>query len=137
MSDAAVGTEPSPVDKPVPELIADMTSQVTALMRKEVELAMTELREEMKQAAKAGGMLSGGALSGYLALLFGSFAVAWFLDRKLPRPLAFGLVAMMHGAAAGTLLNLGRQEIKQVDPVPTETIETLKETVEWAKPQSS
>ncbi len=137
MSDAAVGTEPSPVDKPIPELIGDMTSQVTDLLRKEVELAMTELREEMKQAAKAGGMLSGGALSGYLALLFGSFAVAWFFDRKLPRPLAFGLVAMLHGAAAGTLLNLGRQEIKQVDPVPTETIETLKETAEWVTPQSS
>jgi uncharacterized membrane protein YqjE len=136
MSDAAVGTEPSPEDKPVAELIADMTSHVTDLLRKEVELAVTELREEVKQAAKAGGMLSGAALSGYLALLFGSFAVAWFFDRKLPRPVAFGLVATMHGAAAATLLNLGQQEIKQVDPVPTQTIETLKENVEWAKSQA-
>ncbi|MDP9070855.1 MAG: phage holin family protein, partial [Actinomycetota bacterium] len=126
-----------PEDKPVGELLADMTSQVTTLMRKEVEMAMIELKDEMKQAAKAGGMLSGAALSGYLAALFGSFAVAWFLDRKLPRPLAFGLVAMLHGAAAATLLNVSHQKIKEVDLAPTQTIETLKENVEWAKAQRS
>jgi apolipoprotein N-acyltransferase len=95
------------------------------------------LKEELRQAAKAGGMLSGGALSGYLALLFGSFALAWLFDRKWPRPLAFGLVATMHGAAAAALLKLGHHEIKQVDPVPTQTVETLEENVEWAKAQKS
>ncbi len=135
MSDAALDTGSSPGDKPVGELIADTTSQLAALLRNEVQLAMTELRDEVKQAAKAGGMLSGAALSGYLALLFGSFAVAWFFNRKLPRPLAFGLVAMMHGAAAATLLKLGHQEAQQVHPVPTQTIETLKENVEFAKAQ--
>ena len=137
MSDATVGTGASQGDKPVGELLADMTSQVSTLMRKEVEMAMIELKDEIKQAAKVGGMLSGAALSGYLAMLFGSFAVAWFLDRKLPRPLAFGLVATMHGAAAATLLNVGHQKAKEVDLAPTETIETLKDNVEWAKAQKS
>lgn len=135
MSDASVDTGTSPRDKPVGELMADMTSQLTALLRNEVDLAMTELKDEMKQAAKAGGMLSAAALNGYFALLFGSFAAAWFLDRKLPRPLAFTLVAMMHGTAAATLLKLGHQEIRQVDPVPTQTIDTLKENLEFAKAQ--
>ncbi len=137
MSDAAVRDEPSPVSKPVGELVADMTSQVSALMRKELEMAVVELKGEMRQAAKAGGMLTGAALSGYLALLFGSFAVAWLLDRKLPRPLAFGLVAAMHGAAAATLGKAGQEEMKQVDPVPTRTVETLKENVDWARSQTS
>jgi uncharacterized membrane protein YqjE len=137
MTDPAVPTQAGPADKPIGELIADMTAQVSDLLRKEMELAVVELREEMKQAAKAGGMLSGGALSGYLALLFGSFAVAWFLDRRLPRPLAFGLVAAMHGATAATLLKMGQEEIRRVDPVPTQTVETLKENVDWAKAQTS
>lgn len=136
MSDAGARTDTPPMDKPLGELMADMTSQVTTLMRKEVDMAMVELKEEMKQAAKAGGMLSGAALSGYLSLLFGSFSVAWFLDRKLPRPLAFATVAMLHGAAAATLLKRGHEEIKRVDPVPTQTVETLKENVEWAKAQT-
>jgi hypothetical protein len=137
MSDAAVTSEPDQAGKPIGELMAEMTSQVTELMRKELDLAVVELKGEMRQAAKAGGMLTGAALSGYLSLLFGSFALAWFLDRKLPRPLAFGLVAALHGTAAATLAKAGREEMKQVDPVPTQTIETLKENVDWAKGQAS
>ncbi len=137
MSDAAVGDEPSPVGKSIGELVADMTSEVNALVRKELELAVVELKGEMRQAARAGGMLTGAALSGYLALLFGSFAAAWLLDRKLPRPLAFGLVAAAHGAAAVVLGKAGQEEIKQVDPVPTQTIESLKENVDWARSQTS
>src|SRR5919205_1699177 len=111
MSDARV-TENGLADKPVGELVADMTSQVTTLLRKELDMAIVELKDEMKQAAKAGGMLSGAALSGYMSLLFGSFAAAWLLARKLPRPLAFGLVAAAHGAAATALLRRGQQELQ-------------------------
>jgi hypothetical protein len=136
MSDAAVPRETGSADKPVGELVADMTSQVSALLRKEVDMAIIELKGEAKQAAKAGGMLGGAALNGYMAVVFGSFTLAWLLDRKLPRPLAFALVALMHGAAAGALLKLGHEEMKQVDPIPTQTVETLKENVEWAKAQA-
>jgi hypothetical protein len=122
-------------DKPVGEVVGDLTSEVATLLHKEVELAMIELKGEMRQAAKAGGMLSGAALTGYLTLLFASFALAWLLDSKMPRFLAFGLVAMVHGVTAATLLSRGHQEVKKVDPVPTETVETLKENVEWAKAQ--
>ncbi len=122
-------------DKSIGDLLSDATSQVTALLRKEVEMAVLELRGEALKAAKAGGMLSGGALSGYLSLLFGSFGLAWLLDRKLPRPLAFFAVAGLHGAAAAVLLDRGRKEMQQVDPVPKQTVETLKESVEVAKAQ--
>ncbi len=131
------GPAPQTADeKPVAELLSDMTSSVTTLIRKEVEMAVAELKGEARQAAKAGGMLSGGALSGYLSLLFGSFGLAWWLDRKLPRPLAFFVVAALHGAAAGALLSQGRQEMLQVNPVPQQAVETAKETVDWAKAQT-
>ena len=119
--------------KPASELVADVTAQVSTLLGKQVDLAVAELRDEVKQAVKAGGMLGGAAASGYFALLFGSLAMAWWLDRKLPRFVAFGLVAALHGAAAAALLKLGQEEMRQVDPVPTQTIETLKEHVEFAK----
>ena len=126
----------APTEKPVAELLADMTASLTTMLRKEVELAVAELKGEARQAAKAGGMLSGGALSGHLSLLFGSFGLAWLLDRKLPRPVAFFAVAALHGAAAAALLARGREEMLRVDPVPERTLETLKENVEWAKAQT-
>ena len=135
--DAGPPAERPEADKPVAELVADMTSHLSTLLRKEVELAVTELRGELKQAAKAGGMLTGGALTGYLALLFASFALAWFLDSKMPRAVAFFLVSALHGACAASLLSRAREEIKQVDPVPTQTVETLKENVDWVKAQTS
>jgi hypothetical protein len=129
--------EPPEADKPVGELVADLTSHLSTLLRKEVELAMSELKGEIKQAVKAGGMLSGGALTGYLALLFASLALAWFLDSRMPRTMAFFLVAALHGTCAATLLSRARQEIQQIDPVPTQTVETIKENVDWVKAQTS
>lgn len=108
----------------------DLKSDLTGLVRKEVELALAETRDELMQAAKAGGMLGAGALSGFFAALFGSFTLAWILDRTLPRWLAFGLVAALHGAAAATLLAKGREEMLQVDPVPHQTMESLKDDVD-------
>ncbi len=108
----------------------DFTSDLGALIRREVELALAETKQEMLQAAKAGGMLGGGALSGYFALLFASLAMAWFFDRRLPRWFAFGLVAAIHGAVAAALLSRGREEMLAVDPVPRQTVETLKDDVD-------
>src|SRR5919199_911592 len=123
MTDATPSKPPTADEKPVAELLGDMTSSIATLVRKELELAVAEMKDEARQAAKAGGMLSGGALSGYLSLLFGSFGLAWWLDRRLPRPLAFFAVAALHGAAAGALLNRGREELRQVDPVPEQTVD--------------
>ena len=131
-----LSTEPVPEERPVGQLVADMTSQIGALIRKEVELAREELRDEVRQAAKAGGMLGGGALTGYFSLLFASLALAWFLDKRMPRSVAFFLVAALHGTAAVALLARARQEIEQVDPVPRETVETIREDVEFVKSQA-
>jgi hypothetical protein len=136
MTDAQAPASQLAEEKPVAELLADMTSNITTLLRKEVEMAVAELKDEARQAARAGGMLGGGALSGYLSLLFGSLGLAWLLDRKLPRPLAFFVVAGLHGAAAAALVARGREEMLQVEPVPEQTVETLKENVDWAKAQT-
>jgi hypothetical protein len=130
------GTPVSPDEKTLTELVADVTSQMSTLLHKEVEMAVAELRDEVKQAAKAGGMLGGGAFAGYLAALLAAFGLAWWFDRKLPRWMAFFLVAGLHGAAAAALLKRGAEEMKQVDPVPQQTIDTLKENVDWVKAQA-
>jgi uncharacterized membrane protein YqjE len=106
-------------------------------MRKEVELAKVEIKEEAGQAAKAGGMLGAGALTAYLALLFSSLALAWLLDQWIPRALAFLIVGIVYGIAAAVLLSQGKNRLKAVRPVPEQTVETLKEDVQWAKAPKS
>ena len=133
----ALQTQPKQPEKSLGELVGDMTSEISSLMRKEVELAKVELKEEVGKAGKAGGMLGAGAVAGYFALLFASLALAWLLDEVMPASLAFFLVAVPYGIAASILITSGRQRLKQVDPVPRQTAKTLKEDVEWAKAQKS
>ena len=88
-------TEPARPDKSLGELVAEMTGEISALMRKEVELAKVEIKEEVGRAGKAGGMLGAGAGAGYFALLFVSLALAWLLDQAMPIVLAFLIVGAL------------------------------------------
>ncbi len=136
-SDPALRTEPKQADLSLGELVANMTGEISDLMRQEVQLAKVEIKEEVGRAGKAGGMLGAGAFTAYFALLFASLALAWLLDQAMPIALAFFLVAVLYGIAAAVLIARGREQMKHVDPVPRQTVETLKEDVEWAKAQKS
>ncbi len=130
-------TEPLQADKSLGELFGEMTRDVSDLMRQEVALAKVEIKEEVGRAGKAGGMLGAGAGAGYFALLFVSLALAWLLDQALPIALAFFIVGLLYGIAAAVLITRGREQMKHVDPVPRQTVETLKEDAEWVKAQKS
>ena len=132
-----LAVQPREPDKSLAELMTTMTSDLSILLRKEVALAKLETKEELSQAAKAGGLLAGGALAGHLALLFISFAVAWLLDNWMPAEVAFLIVAVLYAVAAGAMAAAGRRRLREVNPVPQQTVETIKEDVQWAKAQKS
>lgn len=136
-SEPDLAVEPKQPDKSLGELFSAMTADLSTLMRKEVELAKVEMKEEARAAGKAGGLLGAGAFTAYLAALFVSFTVAWLLDEWIPRPLAFFIVAVIYGVAAWLLITKGRERLKTVHPVPEQTIQTLKEDAQWAKTQHS
>jgi len=129
--------EPKQPDMSLGELFSEMTTDISTLMRKEIELAKVETKEEVQKAGKAAGLLGGAAVSGYFALLFVSLALAWVLDNFIWRELAFLIVGVLYGVAAAILAKNGQKKMKEVNPVPEQTIETLKEDAEWAKAQRS
>ena len=135
--DAALPTEPKAPEKSLGQLFSELTSDLSTLMRKEVELAKVETKEEVARAGKAGGMLGGGAFAGWFALLFLSFAVAWLLDEWMHTALAFLIVGLVYAVVAAVLVKQGRSRMQSVNPVPQQTVETLKEDVQWAKAQRS
>ena len=135
--DVDLSRSPRQPDKSLGELFSDLTGDLGRLMRQEVALARTEAKEEIGRASKAGAMLAVGGLIAYLALMFASFALAWLLDDVMPRSLAFLIVGVVHAIVAAVLLMQGRNRMREVSPVPQQTVETLKEDVEWAKAQRS
>jgi uncharacterized membrane protein YqjE len=129
--------EPKEPDASLGELFGRFTSNMSELFRKEVALARVETKEEVSKAAKGGGMAAGGGLIAYLCLVFLSLALAALLNEWMHPAWAFLIVAVLHGVIAGILIAVGRQRLKEVNPVPEQTVETLKEDVEWAKAQRS
>ncbi len=96
----------------VGELIGDVTRDMSTLVRKEVELAKAELREEASQAGKAGGMFGGAGLAGFLAVLFVSYAVWWGLSNTMDQGWAALIVAVLWAAVAGGLFINARTQLQ-------------------------
>jgi F0F1-type ATP synthase assembly protein I len=82
-------------------------------------------------------MLGGGAFAGWFALLFLSFALAWLLDEWMHTALAFLIVGLVYAVVAAVLVIQGRTRLQSVNPVPSQTVETIKEDVQWARAQRS
>ena len=129
-------TEPKRPDMSLGDLFGEMTSEISTLFRKEIELAKTEARDEIKQAGSAAGMLGGAGVGALIAIMFASFALAWLLDQAMNRALAFVIVAALWGIGAALMMAAGRARLRAIEPLP-ETRETLKEDMEWARAQTS
>lgn len=125
-----------PDDQSLGELFSRATSDLSNLVRQEVQLAKIEITQEVRTAGKAGGMLGGGALTGYLALLFVSVALALGLGALLWNWLGFLIVGAIYAVVAAALTAKGRKEAQHVDPVPQQTVDSLKEDMQWAKNRS-
>jgi len=131
-------TQASPgPDEPLTELLQTATGDLATLFRQELELAKVEIKEDVRQAGRVGGMFGAGAISAHLALLFVSFALAWLLDEIMHPAFAFLIVGVLYAIVATVLFLRGRDEAKRLTPVAQQTVETLKEDVQWAKQQKS
>jgi hypothetical protein len=120
-------------DQSIGGLIAEVADDVSRLFRQEVELAKAELKIEARKAGKAAGMLGGAGFAGYMVALFLTLAVMFGLAAVMPIGWAALIVAVVWGAAAAALYAVGRNRMKEVSPVPQQTVETLKEDAQWLR----
>ncbi|MET8349702.1 MULTISPECIES: phage holin family protein [unclassified Micromonospora] len=111
----------------VGDLLGDVTRDLSTLMRKEVELAKAELREEASQAGKAGGMFGGAGLAGFLAVLFVSYAVWWGLSNTMDQGWAALIVAVIWAVVAGGLFINARSQLQRARAVLPRTKQTARE----------
>ena len=131
-----LATQPKRPERSLGELLGEMSSDLGALLRKEVELAKVETREELSKAGKSAGMFGAAGLAGWLAVLFISLAAAWLLDQAINTALSFAIVGVVWAVVAVVLMRVGRRKLSEVNPLP-ETKETLKEDVEWARARTN
>jgi lipopolysaccharide export LptBFGC system permease protein LptF len=123
-------------ERPLGELLKQLSEQTTRLVRQELELAKAELTQKGKQAGAGAGLFGAAGAIGFLALAALTTCFILALNAVMPAWLAALLVAVVYGVVAAVLAMRGRAKVKQATPpVPEQTIETVKEDVEWAKTQ--
>jgi putative superfamily III holin-X len=121
-------------DRPIGELMRELSEQTTTLVRQELELAKLELGEKGKRAGIGAGMFGGAGLVGLYAVgaLTACFVLA--LATAMTGWLAALIVAGVYGAVAGVLALQGKSKLQQaVPPVPEQATESVKEDVQWTK----
>ena len=128
-------TDPRVEEPSLGELFTSLTSDLSTLVRSEMELARIEIRQEVGKVGKAAGMLGAGALAGYLALILLSFSAAWGLAEVVDAGWAFLIVGLAVAVAAAVLAMTGRKRLQDIRPVPEQTVDTLKEDARWARAQ--
>ena len=121
-------------EQPIGELLKQLANETTTLVRQELELAKAEMREKAGKAVPGFGMI--GAAGGVALLALGALTTFFVLalDGALPNWLAALIVAIVYGAIAGLLYMRGKEKVDDAgSPAPRQTIESVKEDVEWAK----
>jgi uncharacterized membrane protein YqjE len=124
-------------DRPIGDLLKQLSQETTTLVRQELELAKAEMAQKGKQAGVGAGMFGGAGASALLGLGALTAAAIAALDAGIALWLAALILALLWLAVAGVLAVTGKGKVQQATPpVPEQTQESVKEDVRWAKNQA-
>lgn len=116
------------------ELVGDISQGLTTLLRQEVELAKAEVGEKGKKAGVSAGMFGAAGVAALLTLGSLTAFLILVLDLATPAWAAALIVGAVWAAVTGVLAVSARRKVHEMGkPVPEQTIETVKEDVQWAK----
>src|SRR5215208_4477912 len=121
-------------DKPLGELVQDLSRQTSTLIRQEMRLAQVELAEKGKHAGKGAGMFGGAGL----VALYGVGALVAAAILGLATVIEPWIAAAAIGAAllliAGILALTGKKELEEAGPPkPEQALESVQQDVETVK----
>jgi type IV secretory pathway TrbD component len=120
-------------ERPIGELVKELSSQTSTLVRQEIELARAELQQKGKLAGKGGGMLGGAAIAAVLALGALTAALIALLSLAMDTWIAALIVMALWAIVAAVLAKAGQTSLQRATPPAPQTIETVKEDIQWAK----
>ena len=116
-------------------LFSRLSEQASTLIRQEIQLAQTEMTRKATKAGRNAAFIALGAviaLGAYLSLVA---ALILVLAQVMAAWLAALIVAVVLAIGAALLVQYGISKLKQIDPAPRRTIETMRENKEWLTQQ--
>ncbi|HWE08469.1 MAG TPA: phage holin family protein [Solirubrobacteraceae bacterium] len=121
-------------DRPAAELLKQLSEQTATLVRQELELAKVELTAKGREAGVGAGMFGAAGMLGLYAVGALTAAAILALSLAMTGWLAALIVAAVYGAIAGGLALNGKGRVSRgVPPTPEQTIQTVKEDVQYTR----
>jgi uncharacterized membrane protein YqjE len=123
-------------DKSVGELLKQLSTDTSTLVKQEMALARAEIAEQGKKAGLGAGLFGAAGALGLVTLGALAATLILLLDTAMDAWLAALIVTVVFGAVAALLALTGKSRIQEATPPAPQTVETVKEDVEWAKTQT-
>ena len=124
-------------DRSIGELFAELSQKTTSLVRQEIELAKVEMSQKASRVGKNVGFLVIGGVVAYTGLLAVVAAGIVLLGEVIAYWLSAAIIGVVIAAVGAVLVVKGANTLRQEEPTPRETVETLQEDKEWLKDQTS
>jgi len=125
-------------NRSIGDLLAELSRETSQLVRKEVELATTEMTAK---ARKAGGHIgvaaAGGALAHAGLLVFLAALVLGLSEMGVTPWLSALIISVLTIGVGYLLINRGTAGLKTTSVAPTRAMESLKEDAKWTTKQGA
>jgi len=122
-------------ERSVGELFTELANETSMLVRQEMKLAATEMTQKATYAGKQAAFVGAGALLAVVSLLALLAALILGLGTMIALWVSALLVGIVVGVIAAVLVWKGATALRQVDVVPKQTIQTIKEDKSWVQQQ--
>jgi len=132
-----VNGSPDLREEPFSDLVKQVSEEASTLVRNEIKLAKAEMSEKAKEVGIGAGMFGGAGYLTHLASIGLMLSLIFALSTAMPAWLAALIVTIVFVAVAGALALAGKKRIKNAGPpIPEETIESVKQTIETVKEEA-
>jgi uncharacterized membrane protein YqjE len=117
-------------------LFKQLSDELSTLVRQELRLAQAEMTEKGKKAGVGIGMFGGAGVVTFLALQALTACLVALLATAMDVWIAALIITVIYATGAAVLALTGKKQVSEATPpVPEQTVDTLKEDVQWAKTQ--
>lgn len=127
---------PDARERTIPELLRDLATETSTLVRQEMELLRAELVEKAKPVGASAVSFGGSGLFGLGAFGAGTAFLIAVISLVLPTWAAALIVTAVYGIVALAFVQIGKKKLEEVrSQVAPLTTQTIKDDIAWAKTQ--
>src|SRR5262245_6185640 len=122
----------------LPDLVAGIVDDLKTLIKQEMAFGRAEVLQQINKTKRAAIAMSAGIGAGAVGIMFLLLFIVHVIHEAggLPLWVSYAIVGGVLAVIGCILFFLGKRQASEVNLVPRQTIESIKENVQWIKDQT-